>query len=238
MELLFMLIIQLVINLQRGAEGVDKGTDIALRNQNNEEFVSKEIQTTTKDECKKSPKYLNCYLNITLEGNICYCSFEAGEDAKNATYFLHFCNHRINPTCRKFPVRSEMYVMIGEDSIHIMELISLWVEASENKQVYRSSNLTVKLDELVKLNPPQQKISCIRKDGYLKIMWERDGHLFINQEFCKEVQYKTMTHSDWKQLQYFMGKYLLPMDTSQFLALYNEELCNEEAHNISTSTAY
>uniref|UniRef100_A0A8C5LXF2 Fibronectin type-III domain-containing protein n=1 Tax=Leptobrachium leishanense TaxID=445787 RepID=A0A8C5LXF2_9ANUR len=99
--------------------------------------------------------------------------------------------------------------MISDYHIYMRETISLWVEATENKQIYRSANITVQLKELVKLDPPKQNIRCVRKNGLLWILWDREYHHSMTPAYYKDVQHKQMGQSDWKEVPCITGTAIL-----------------------------
>ncbi|XP_069832767.1 interleukin-12 receptor subunit beta-1 isoform X2 [Dendropsophus ebraccatus] len=148
-------------------------------------------QQTGMNKTKKAPEDLICYQNYTLYDNFCYCSWRAGEDSQNPTYTLQYCLHRDDTECSYFNVGSLSYISLSNDVVHMRENISIEVIAEENGQNYISKQITLILDQAVKLDPPDhRKITITRKGNNITASWIRPEFFSVTLNTKKEVRYK------------------------------------------------
>ncbi|XP_069505347.1 interleukin-12 receptor subunit beta-1 [Ambystoma mexicanum] len=137
------------------------------------------------------PTNVNCYLRPS--DLVAVCTWKDHAVLTGTTYRLHYMK---NDTRRvfTFSAGSSTRCTLGEDYIYMKAFITVWVEKCIRGCCHSSPNITLRLNDLVKHDPPAVK-TFSKANGRFVMAWKRQKHRFL-----KEVRYKSEATLNWTEV--------------------------------------
>ncbi|XP_074834632.1 interleukin-12 receptor subunit beta-1 [Carettochelys insculpta] len=127
------------------------------------------------------------------------CKWRAEAASKNATYHLKFCYHSSN-SCPLFKT-SSTHLSIQYRKMRVLQNLTAWVESHSGGRVNRSQNITLQLENAIKLDPPNQITLNSKSNGTLSItLLKPDDPAVRDRPLQREVQYRQVKDTTWTQV--------------------------------------
>ncbi|XP_054031401.1 interleukin-12 receptor subunit beta-1 [Dryobates pubescens] len=136
------------------------------------------------------------------------CSWPPLGPTGNTSYLLTFCYMPPKP-CQKFKVGTSTTYILSARRVYVFTNVTAWVEARWGHHLHRTPNITLYLNEAVKLDPPPAGMSFNKTGGQLWLQVPgapcHRGHRGLLQ---REARFRSPGNPDWTQVmcETVMGK--------------------------------
>ncbi|XP_067417129.1 interleukin-12 receptor subunit beta-1 [Emydura macquarii macquarii] len=128
------------------------------------------------------------------------CTWRAEATAGNATYFLKFCYHSTSP-CKEFKTGPSTHYSIRYRNVRVLPNLTAWVESHSGGRVGRTQNITLQLENAIKLDPPPEKITFSKSNGALKLRLPKPEAWAVRHgPLRREARYRRMKGTEWAQV--------------------------------------
>ncbi|XP_050790254.1 interleukin-12 receptor subunit beta-1 [Gopherus flavomarginatus] len=142
---------------------------------------------------------LVCYRNC-MQCNF-ICTWRAKTTPGNATYILKFCYHRTY-SCKEFKMASSTHYRFSYRTWPVLENLTAWVESHSGGRVERTQNITLQLENAIKLDPlPPDQITFSKSNGTLRLTLQQlDNWIVTYEPLRREARYRQMKGTKWTQV--------------------------------------
>ncbi|XP_019393990.1 PREDICTED: interleukin-12 receptor subunit beta-1 [Crocodylus porosus] len=125
------------------------------------------------------------------------CAWRATVPSGNATYRFQYCYHGTKTSCTAVGARTTHYTLPFR-KLYLLKNFTAWVESGSGDRPWRTRNVTLQLENAIKLDPPHNKISFSRANGTLRLQLpraeERAGKAVVLQ---REVRHRQGKDTTW-----------------------------------------
>ncbi|NWS61989.1 I12R1 protein, partial [Chunga burmeisteri] len=144
--------------------------------------------------------------NTTAPGFSCWkqcgsrrflCSWPPHGPAGNTSYLLTLC-YAVPRPCQRFKAGTRTTYTLKHHDVYVLTNTTAWVEARWGDHVHRTPNLTLYLNEAVKLDPPPAGTPFTKTGGLLRLPWplcHRGG-----RPPQREARFRRMGDHGWTQV--------------------------------------
>ncbi|XP_064031049.1 LOW QUALITY PROTEIN: interleukin-12 receptor subunit beta-1 [Pogoniulus pusillus] len=159
---------------------------------------------------------LSCAGTATAPGFSCWkqcqsrsflCSWPPLGPIGNTSYLLTFCYTPPKP-CQEFKVGTNTTYKLSHHRVYIFINATAWVEGRWGNHTHRTPNITLYLNEAVKLDPPPAEMSFNRTGGQLWLQMPRPPCQRSGQPLQREARFQRPGDRGWTQVtcEAVMGK--------------------------------
>ncbi|XP_025066114.1 interleukin-12 receptor subunit beta-1 [Alligator sinensis] len=126
-----------------------------------------------------------------------HCSWTATAPLGNATYRFKYCYHSIKNYCTAVEA-STMHYTLPFRKLYLLKNFTAWAELGSGDRTWRTRNITLQLENAIKLDPPPSKISFSKVNGTLRLQLpraeERAGKAVVLR---REVRHRQGKDTTW-----------------------------------------
>ncbi|CAM4629276.1 interleukin-12 receptor subunit beta-1 [Lepidochelys kempii] len=143
---------------------------------------------------------LVCYRNCTQCNFI--CTWRAKPTSGNVTYTLKFCYHSTYP-CKEFKTESSTHCSFPYRTLRVLQNLTAWVESHSGGRVERTQNITLQLENAIKLDPPlPHRITFSKSSGTLTLTLQQlDSWTVRYEPLRREARYRQRNDTEWTQVE-------------------------------------
>ncbi|EMP24071.1 Interleukin-12 receptor subunit beta-1 [Chelonia mydas] len=143
---------------------------------------------------------LVCYRNCTQCNFI--CTWRAKPTSGNVTYTLKFCYHSTYP-CKEFKTESSTHCSFSYRTLRVLQNLTAWVESHSGGRVERTQNITLQLENAIKLDPPlPHRITFSKSSGTLTLALQQLDTWTVRYEpLRREARYRQRNGTEWTQVE-------------------------------------
>ncbi|NWR60609.1 I12R1 protein, partial [Bucorvus abyssinicus] len=128
-----------------------------------------------------------------------FCSWPPLGPAGNTSYLLTLCYATPRP-CRQFKVGTRTTYPLHRHHVYVLTNATAWVEARWGDRLHRTPNLTLYLDEAVKLKPPPTGMPFTKTSGRLRLRVPRPPCHRGGQPLQREARFRRTGDHSWTQV--------------------------------------
>ncbi|XP_068020885.1 interleukin-12 receptor subunit beta-1 [Melanerpes formicivorus] len=150
---------------------------------------------------------LSCWRQCQSHSRPFFCSWPPLGPTGNTSYLLTFCYTPPKP-CQKFKVGTSTTYILNARRVYVLTNVTAWVEARWGHHLHRTPNITLYLNEAVKLDPPPAGMSFNKTGGQLWLQVPgapcHRGHQLLQ----REARFRSPGDRGWTQVmcETVMGK--------------------------------
>ncbi|KYO27186.1 interleukin-12 receptor subunit beta-1 [Alligator mississippiensis] len=126
-----------------------------------------------------------------------HCSWTATAPSGNATYRFKYCYHGIKNYCTAVEASTTHYTLPFR-KLYLLKNFTAWAEMGSGDRTWRTRNITLQLENAIKLDPPPSKISFSKVNGTLRLQLpraeERAGKAVVLR---REVRHRQGKDTTW-----------------------------------------
>ncbi|XP_068518008.1 interleukin-12 receptor subunit beta-1 isoform X2 [Anas acuta] len=133
------------------------------------------------------------------------CSWPPRGPAGNTTYVLVLC-YATARTCWRYKAGAATTYTLPRHRVYVLTNTTAWVEARWGPHLHRSPNLTLYLDEAVKLDPPPDGMNFAKAKGLLQLRVPRPPLRGRERALSREARFRGVGNHSWTQVLCETGK--------------------------------
>ncbi|XP_035203909.1 interleukin-12 receptor subunit beta-1 isoform X2 [Oxyura jamaicensis] len=133
------------------------------------------------------------------------CSWPPRGPAGNTTYVLVLC-YATSRTCPRYEAGAATTYTLPRHRVYVLTNTTAWVEARWGPHLHRSPNLTLYLNEAVKLDPPPDGMKFTKAKGFLQLRVPRPPFRGRDRALSREARFRGVGSLSWTQVLCETGK--------------------------------
>ncbi|NXQ99624.1 I12R1 protein, partial [Sagittarius serpentarius] len=127
------------------------------------------------------------------------CSWPPRGPAGNTSYLLTLC-YVMPRLCQQFEAGTRTTYTLKHHHVYVLTNATAWVEARWGDHLHRTPNLTLYLNEAVKLDPPPARMPFTKTGGQLRLRVPRLPCHRGGQLLQQEARFRRMGDDGWTQV--------------------------------------